>query len=456
MKNTDKITNMLFYTGVILFFLGFNFSDNPPSGWYLQTMPDLNGKSISDIFFLDSLNGWASTGTNNGPGNINYILKTTNGGNNWLIIFADSCFFSSIYFTDNNTGFVSGGSGGGRAYFYKTTNGGNNWSRLWNTGASEFDDMSVQNKDTIWVVDHDALTGGVSRTTNGGQSWVQQLSAGNQNPDKIYMYNARIGFIVRNNLAANIRKTTNGGESWFSVVNGEGFNDIYFIDSLTGWKAWSTDSIKKTSNGGLNWFKQNLPPSQNLNGQSAILKFAVLNRDTMWGVGAVKYNTPSPPESRGLIYISTNGGNNWGYQFPDPNQINIYRYYYVCLVNKNNIWAYTLNKGIHTTTGGDTTFYTDVEKIGTEVPSGFVLHQNYPNPFNPKTTIEYEIKQTCEVKLYVYDIRGKEVAYLVNRKLSPGKYKTDFPGVLYSSGVYFYMLAIDGKPADTKKMILIK
>ncbi|MBK9335025.1 MAG: hypothetical protein IPM96_22135 [Ignavibacteria bacterium] len=49
------------------------------------------------------------------------------------------------------------------------------------------------------------------------------------------MYNSRIGFIGFNAGNPTIKKTTDGGFNWFTVSN-EGFTDIEFIDSLTGWK----------------------------------------------------------------------------------------------------------------------------------------------------------------------------------------------------------------------------
>ncbi|MBK7157501.1 MAG: hypothetical protein IPH77_02825 [Ignavibacteria bacterium] len=62
----------------------------------------------------------------------------------------------------------------------------------------------------------------------------------------------------------------------------------------------------------------------------------------------------------------------------------------------------------------------------------------------------------------VYDILGKEVAVLVNEKLSPGRYKAEFnardarQGNNFPSGVYFYSLLIDGNVMDTKRMVLLK
>ena len=446
------IYTALYSIGILLLFIGYNFRDSPPpSGWYLQTMPNLNGKSISDVFFLDSLTGWAVTGTNSGPGNINYILKTTNGGDNWLIKYDDTCFFSRIYFADTNNGYASGGSGGGRAYFYKTTNSGINWNRIWNTGASEFDDMSGLNKDTIWVVDHDRLTGGVFRTTNGGQSWTQQLSAGSQNPDKIYMYNARIGFIVNNNWGAkSLRKTTDSGNSWFNILN-EGFSDMKFLDSLTGWKCWRADTINKTTNGGLNWINYLLPPTSGNFGSSVITQIAIINNDTIWGAGPEKYHTPNG--SSGMLYITTNGGLNWGYQLPD---ISIYRYYLIDFESKKIGWAYSFFSGVHTVTGGDTTIYVGVNKKSNEIPSGYYLFQNYPNPFNQFTIINYKCSIAGEISLKVFDILGKEVRTLVNEKKQPGTYQLRFDAEGLPSGVYFYSLIIDGKNIDTKKLVLVK
>jgi len=65
------------------------------------------------------------------------------------------------------------------------------------------------------------------------------------------------------------------------------------------------------------------------------------------------------------------------------------------------------------------------------------------------------------VKLKVFNIEGKEIAELVNKKQNAGDYKVDFEADELPSGVYFYRLEIyDAKSnqffIDTKKMILIR
>ncbi|MBN1634642.1 MAG: T9SS type A sorting domain-containing protein [Ignavibacteria bacterium] len=97
------------------------------------------------------------------------------------------------------------------------------------------------------------------------------------------------------------------------------------------------------------------------------------------------------------------------------------------------------------------------EKTGDDIYEkiSYLLYQNYPNPFNPKTTIEYEIYKYDNVKLSIYDIRGREVTVLVNEKQRPGFYKIVFIPQDLSSGVYFYRL-ISGNFNDTKKLVYLK
>ena len=83
------------------------------------------------------------------------------------------------------------------------------------------------------------------------------------------------------------------------------------------------------------------------------------------------------------------------------------------------------------------------------------LLANYPNPFNPETTIKYEIPENERVKLNVYNIRGKEIAVLVNDFRTAGTYSVLFNGANFASGVYFYRLQSNGYNT-AKRMLLLK
>jgi hypothetical protein len=89
------------------------------------------------------------------------------------------------------------------------------------------------------------------------------------------------------------------------------------------------------------------------------------------------------------------------------------------------------------------------------IPHVFALEQNYPNPFNPTTIIEYDVPKTVHVKIFVFDILGRQVKTLVDEEKSAGNYKVEFDANNFSSGVYFYRIETT-EFTDTKKLILMK
>lgn len=89
------------------------------------------------------------------------------------------------------------------------------------------------------------------------------------------------------------------------------------------------------------------------------------------------------------------------------------------------------------------------------LPKEYTLYQNYPNPFNPVTTIKYDLPNTSDVSLIIYDILGRKVKELVNTKQQAGRYEVQFNASSLASGVYIYQLIAE-KYISSKKMILLK
>ena len=89
------------------------------------------------------------------------------------------------------------------------------------------------------------------------------------------------------------------------------------------------------------------------------------------------------------------------------------------------------------------------------LPKTFALGNNYPNPFNPTTTIQYNIPKYSNVSIRIFDIRGRQVALLVDQRMNPGYFSVVWNGNQYSSGLYFVQM-IAGQYVDTKKLMLIK
>lgn len=93
-------------------------------------------------------------------------------------------------------------------------------------------------------------------------------------------------------------------------------------------------------------------------------------------------------------------------------------------------------------------------------PTEFALLQNFPNPFNPETTIGYNLAESADVTLHIYNVVGQVVRTLVAEPQSAGRYQVrwngmDDRGVPVSSGIYFYQVSA-GKFQDVRKLMLLK
>jgi hypothetical protein len=85
----------------------------------------------------------------------------------------------------------------------------------------------------------------------------------------------------------------------------------------------------------------------------------------------------------------------------------------------------------------------------------FRLLQNKPNPFSTLTALSYELGAPARTTLKIYDITGKLVKILVDKRQDPGVYQIHWEGKDIGSGIYFYRLQ-SGDYSTTKKLILLK
>lgn len=98
---------------------------------------------------------------------------------------------------------------------------------------------------------------------------------------------------------------------------------------------------------------------------------------------------------------------------------------------------------------------TSSDSFDSEIPDRITLHANYPNPFNPVTEIRYDLNETTDVRLVVFDMLGRQVAILQNGMQAAGSYNISFDASHLSSGVYLYRLEA-GTVALTRRMTLVK
>ena len=99
------------------------------------------------------------------------------------------------------------------------------------------------------------------------------------------------------------------------------------------------------------------------------------------------------------------------------------------------------------------------------IPEETALLRNYPNPFNPETWIPYQLAESAEVTLTIYDINGQLVRRLAVGHQAAGMYQSRSRAVYWdgrnqlgesvASGLYFYTLTA-GEFSATRKMLILK
>jgi photosystem II stability/assembly factor-like uncharacterized protein len=427
------------------------------SGWIVyQTGAD---SVLTDICFANANTGWA-------VGN-STIIKTTNGGLNWLrqnyTAYTTYTRFSTVKFINENTGFVSGSHSVYQDYYtsyvFRTTNGGINWNitTAQGSGSTALYSLIPINKDTIYMICNGlaygmGTTGWVGSSFDGGFSGSVYYSS-NCHFYSIFFANYYTGWVssyystdITTRDVSYIYKTTNAGVNWFLQrrdslsINASRIYNTMFADLNTGYalgyrSSNNTTRFFKTTNGGTNWISTDYSHNKNR-------AMFFINQNTGWIGGGNVYDSAS-------IDYTTNGGTNWTHQLKNSN-IGVAKLFFINSLTGWGIVSYT-SSIIKTTTGG-TTF---IRNISREIPDEYYLYQNYPNPFNSETIIKFAIKESGFVKLTVYDLLGKEIESLINEKMNSGVYSVSINLNHLPGGIYFYRFTA-GDISFTKKMIFLK
>ncbi len=92
-----------------------------------------------------------------------------------------------------------------------------------------------------------------------------------------------------------------------------------------------------------------------------------------------------------------------------------------------------------------------------EMPLEFI--HSYPNPFNSESTISFNITETSNVQLKIYNTVGEEINLLLYKELTPGNYNIswdvkDKSGNSLPSGVYLIVLKTKNSVKTFKSLLL--
>jgi len=399
---------------------------------YSQWLPQQTNTNcfISKIRMLNANTGYSI-------GDSSLVLKTTNGGTNWIrqnTGTTNDDYFNGICFLNPETGWACGGymGGSGSSKIIKTTNGGNNWAVQYFQTGTYFFAIQMVNQNTGFCGGYD---GKYMRTSDGGNSWNEYTVTG-VSIWSMYFINDRCGFISGN--SGMIRKTTDGGLTYSLLNSGTSLRaaSIYFTDSLHGYAVCDSETILRTTNSGANWI------SQRLGTYIGYESVFFVNPNTGYAVGnwwdIATYK----------LIKTTNAGANW----ITLSQGNGNPYFDIWFANEFTGWITGYDGLILKTTNAGSTF---ISQNQNNIPYEVELFQNYPNPFNPSTKIRYQLINNRNVLLKIYDALGKEVKTLVNGKQKAGNYEVTFDGSELPGGVYYYTINA-GDFKETRKMVLIK
>lgn len=224
---------------VTILFLIFQYHFNSTLAQWVPLNTGIT-EYLNSVYFIDQNTGWVA-GLNG------KIYKTTNSGSNWVSESAGSNHFYAIFFTDANTGFAAG-----NGVLYRSSDGGLNWM-LQSPPASLYRGIFFFNANTGLFC---GSSGIISKTTNSGTNWIAVPSGVN-----VFLYNIKFsdnntGFITGEN--GTVLKTVDGGNTW-NILN-TGTSDLLFGLSCSGNIVFASGDpgiIIKSSNYGTNWIQLN-------------------------------------------------------------------------------------------------------------------------------------------------------------------------------------------------------
>ncbi len=273
--------------------------------------------SLNSVFFTNENVGWiaGSSGT---------ILKTTDGGNTWesplLGTLPVVSTMYSIYFVDENIGYA----GGSNDLLLKSTDGGASWSRInLDAGGGSIYSIYFSDENTGWILSGTNGSGQIAYTTDGGATWSIQVTESSSRLRSMSFASNGHGVCAGGKGGAFAFYYTKDGTSWTkaplptNIPAGYTKTDINAvamasndIACATGWGSNAaglqpTFTIR-TADGGVNWKYEAQAEANRL----YVTMYGITFKDNLNGI-AVGGNS----YKGGIAYKTTDGGLTWSESF---------------------------------------------------------------------------------------------------------------------------------------------
>ncbi len=403
-------------------------SSNANDGWHLYE--NISGNlSFNDVYLFPNKKAIA-------VGNNGVILLKPSGSNSWSTVNSGvDNHLQAVKFLDDNLGLIVGDAG----IILKTTDGGLNWIEL------PLGFLTIDLKCVEFINHEKYIAGGTKksllRSSNSGLSW-EKFSFTATKPIEILnnIVLANDGTIMLNLYSEDLSSPpVTSNSAWYSTNFGE---------SITAYTYFNTDSkckpvMLKDKSAFIHKIKYGLWFYPQL-GQFTYTKPAApfFQPDEMYFIDTLRFIFAL---NDGTLIITENGWNSW-------KSVNLSN-------TKINRFSFTdPDYGIVAGDGFIGYFdrtTVDIKNETTTNPDGFIVNQNFPNPFNGETVISLNLPEPAVLKITLYDITGAVVKKLESGYVNAGYYQKRFTFNDLSSGVYFYRVEA-GKFVSTKKMILLR
>jgi hypothetical protein len=132
----------------------------------------------------------------------------------------------------------------------------------------------------------------------------------------------------------------------------------------------------------------------------------------------------------------------------------VYRFLDENVIAGNSYYYYLADVSVNGERSEHHDLLRSVTAISTPVPTSYSL-DIFPNPFNPTTTIYFTLKEAAHVQLLVYDVTGRFVETLADKRYDSGAHHLTFDAAALPAGIYFARFE---SPFfhQTRKMVLLK
>ena len=387
---------------------------------------------LYDIFFIDENTGWIVGGSGT-------ILKTTDGGEHWeqkTYNNQTQFIYMSVYFTNKDTGWIAGSDGfvdygadERNCILLKTVDGGESWQENPFNGQC-LSNIQFKNDSLGWILQTlDWRHEKILKTSDGGISWMSQFE---KSPYEgicgLFFSDYNNGWAIGHD---NVYKTVDSGENWLEVLqSSEALQNLFFLNDSVGWISYES-GFYKTTNSGVTWNTHNTLLHQGW--RPGVIRFVNENI----GIIATDYNG-------GSLYTTVDGGETFNFYYAS----NIYK---IFLFDIYNCWA--IGKDGKILKFSLENYLTKVNVDNKKQNSfSIVLYQNCPNPFNHSTTFHFSQLKSEHVSLKIYNPAGQQVATLVDEIRTAGEHQVQWQADGLPDGIYFAKLQC-GTSIATRKLI---